>query len=82
MIEKLYPEEYPFGEPKYSALEKRAEALRASLYARLDQDGTDRLGELDRIFHAQCDAALRDSFALGFRTAMELISDLREGRLP
>ena len=81
MIEKLYPEDYPFGEPEYSDYERQIEMALAELRLHLSDRGLTILEQMDRFYHAQCETAVRDAFTVGFHSAIDLLIEVHESRL-
>jgi len=73
MIERLMNLERPYGEPEYDKLSKEISELRDSLCDKLDQDGKKWLEQMADTCVRRETAVLRDAFADGFWTAVELI---------
>ena len=76
MIERLFPEDYPFGEPEYSQVSVQIRQLRESVARQLDESGQKNLGELEDAYLHQSGLAVRSAFEEGFRTAVELMEDV------
>lgn len=77
MIEMLFPEEFPFGEPKYSKLSEEIRRLHRSIALKLSDEGCAELEQLADTYLRQSNAAVRSAFAEGFRAAMELARELQ-----
>ena len=77
IIERLFPEEYPFGEPEYSRLTNRIRQLADSIAGQLDKNGRKKLSGLEDAYLRQSNFAVRSTFEEGFRTAIELLEEVR-----
>lgn len=73
MIERLMNMERPYGEPEYSSLSEEISRLRNQLNGLLDQQGVRWLEQMADAYMKQEDAVLRDAFAEGFWSAVELM---------
>lgn len=73
MIARLINLERPYGEPKYSSLSEEISRLRNQLNDLLDQQGVRWLEQMTDAYMKQEDAVLRDAFAEGFWSAVELM---------
>ncbi len=81
MIERLMNPERPYGEPEYSKLSEQIARLKQELNIQLDQEGTKRLERLSDIYIRQETVILRDAFADGFWSAIELMLEFDRRRL-
>lgn len=77
MIERLFPEDYPFGEPEYSKASEQIHKLQQSIGQRLDDDGKQDLEQLADAYLRQSNLAVRSAFTEGFRIAIELMLDVK-----
>lgn len=73
MIERLMNLERPYGEPEYSNLSEQITQLKQELNIQLDQEGKKRLERLSDTYIRQETVILRDAFADGFWSAIELM---------
>lgn len=78
MIELLFPEEFPFGEPEYSKLSEKIQQLRRSIARKLNDEGKAELKYLSDTYLRQSNVAVRSAFTEGFRAAMELMRELEQ----
>ena len=76
VIERLFPEEFPFGEPEYSALSARAEQLREELSRLLDENGRKLLEELIETHLRMGNTGLRGAFREGVLTGGKLVREI------
>lgn len=81
MIEQLMNQERPYGGSEYSRLSGEISRLRNQLNDLLDQEGVLQLEQLTDAYMKQEDAVLRDAFAEGFWSAVELMLEF-ERRKP
>lgn len=77
MIERLINLERPYGEPEYSRLSEQITQLKQGLIIQLDQEGRNRLEQLTDAYLRQENAVLRDAFADGFWSAVELMLEFQ-----
>lgn len=77
MIERLMNPERPYGEPEYSRLSEQITQLKQELIIQLDQEGRERLEQLTDAYLRQENAVLRDAFADGFWSAVELMLEFQ-----
>lgn len=73
MIERLMNLECSYGEPEYRKLSEEISKLKDSLCDKLDQDGKKCLEQMTDAYVRRETAVLRDAFADGFWTAVELL---------
>lgn len=78
MIERLMNQERPYGEPEYSKLSAQISQLKQQLCEQLNQEGKDWLEQLADTFMRQELLVLRDAFADGFWTAVELMLEFQQ----
>lgn len=78
MIELLFPEEFPFGEPEYSKLSEEIRQLYRSIALKLNDEGNIELEKLSDTYLRQSNVAVRSAFTEGFRAAMELTRELQQ----
>lgn len=78
MIERLFPEEHPFGGSAYSEMAAQLTVLRETLSQKLDSEGQVALEELCDGYLRQSNLAIKDAFAEGFSSAIILALELRE----
>ena len=78
MIELLFPEEFPFGEPEYSKLSEEIWRLRRSITLKLNDEGNVELERLSDMYLRQSNVAVRSAFVEGFRAAMKLAQELQQ----
>ena len=78
MIERLFPENFPFGEPEYSKLSERIQQLYCSIARKLNDEGNAELEQLSDTYLRQSNVAVKSAFIEGFRTAMELTRELQQ----
>lgn len=78
MIERLMNLERPYGEPEYSKLSAQISQLKQQLCEQLNQEGKDWLEQLSDTFMRQEPLILRDAFADGFWTAVELMVEFQQ----
>lgn len=81
MIERLMNLERPYGEPEYSKLSAQISQMKQQLCEQLNQEGKDWLEQLTDTFMRQEPLILRDAFADGFWTAVELMSEFQQRKL-
>lgn len=77
MVERLINLERPYGEPEYSRLSEQITQLKQELIIQLDQEGRERLEQLTDAYLRQENAVLRDAFADGFWSAVELMLEFQ-----
>lgn len=77
MLEQLMNPERPYGEPEYSRLSEQITQLKQELIIQLDQEGRNGLEQLTDAYLHQENAVLRDAFADGFWSAVELILEFQ-----
>lgn len=77
MIERLMNLERPYGEPEYSKLSGQISQLKQQLCEQLNQEGKGWLEQLADTFMRQELLVLRDAFADGFWTAVELMLEFQ-----
>ena len=80
MIERLIDLECPYGEPEYSKLALEINRLKQQLSQQVDQEGVRWLEQLADLYAQQETAVLRDAFADGFWSALELMFEFQRGR--
>lgn len=80
MIERLLNLERPCGEPEYSRLAEELTQLKQQLSRQLNQEGVHCLEQLTDLHMRQETAVLRDAFADGFWSAVELILEYHHRR--
>lgn len=73
MTERLMNLERPYGEPEYSKLSKEISKLKDALCDKLDQDEQKWLEQMMDTCMRRETTVLRDTFADGFWTAVELM---------
>ncbi len=73
IIERLLNREYPYGEPEFGRLGKKAAAIRNVLAAQLDETGQRLLDELADLEIERCVQAQEDAFEEGFCTGVKLM---------
>jgi len=78
MIERLMDLERPYGEPEYSRLSEQITQLKQELIIQLDQEGRERLEQLSDTYIRQATVILRDAFADGFWSAVELMLEYKQ----
>ena len=62
MIELLFPEEFPFGEPEYSKLSEEIRQLHCSIAHKLNDEGNTELERLSDTYLRQSNVAVRSAF--------------------
>lgn len=77
MIERLMNLERPYGEPEYSELAAEIARLKQQLAGQVDQEGAHCLERLADLYAQQETAVLRDAFADGFWSAVELMLEFQ-----
>lgn len=77
MIERLMNLERPYGEPEYSRLAEKITQLKQQLAGQVDQEGVRWLERLSDLYIRQETAVLRDAFADGFWSAVELMLEFQ-----
>lgn len=78
MIERLFPEDFPFGEPEYSKLSEEIRQLCHSIAQKLNDEGIAELEQLSDTYLRQSNVAVRSAFIEGFRAAMKLTREIQE----
>ena len=78
MIELLFPEEFPFGEPEYSKLSEEIRQLYRSIALKLNDKGKAELEQLSDTYLRQSNVAVKSAFIEGFRAAMKLTQELQQ----
>ncbi len=78
MIERLMNLERPYGEPEYSNLSEQITQLKQELNIQLDQEGKKGLERLSDTYIRQETVILRDAFADGFWSAIELMLEFHQ----
>ena len=73
MIERLINLERTYGGPEYSRLTEEISKLKNLLCGQLNQEGAQWLEQLTDAYMRQENDALRNAFAEGFWTAVELM---------
>jgi len=73
LIERLIDLERPYGEPEYSKRSQQIAMLRQQLAGQLPPESQKWLDQLTDAYMRQETAVLRDAFADGFWTAVELM---------
>ena len=81
MIERLVNLERPYGEPEYSKLSAQISQLKQQLCSQLSPQGKDWLEQMTDTFMRQEPLILRDAFADGFWTAVELMLELQQRKM-
>jgi len=76
MIERLMNQEFRYGEPEYSHLEKEIQEMKDVLAKQLDEEGWKLLDQLSSAYIRQGHAMLNNAFADGFCTAVKLMMDV------
>lgn len=77
MIERLMNLERPYGEPEYSRLAEEITRLKQQLSGQLNQEGVQCLEQLTDFYVRQETSVLRDAFADGFWSAVELMLEFQ-----
>ena len=78
MIEHLINLECPYGEPEYSKQSEKIAQLKKLLYDQLEETGQERLEQLTDAYMRQETAVLRDAFADGFWSAVEMMLEYQQ----
>lgn len=81
MIERLMNPERSYGEPTYSTRAKEIAMLRQMLTGQLDQEGRKSLEQLEDSYIRQETSVVKDAFADGFWTAVELLRDFQHWKM-
>lgn len=82
MIERLMNLERPYGEPGYSKLSAQISQLKRQLNSQLNPQGKEQLEQLTNTYLEQSAALSEGSFTDGFCTAVDLMLDYLEHRIP
>lgn len=80
MIEQLINMERPYGEPAYSKQSEEISRLKNLLCSQLNCEDREHLEQLTNAYLRQENAVLRDAFADGFWTAVELMLEFEKWR--
>lgn len=78
MIERFMDLERPYGGPVYSKLAAESTQLKELLCKKLDGEGRRWLEKLTDTYVSQENGALRDAFADGFWSAVDLMLEYRQ----
>lgn len=78
MIERLMDLERPYGGPEYNKLATENTQLKGLLCIKLDGEGKRYLEQLTDTYVRQENSALRDAFADGFWSAVDLMLEYRQ----
>lgn len=80
MIERLMDLECPCGEPEYSRLAEEITQMKRQLSGQLGRQGVQYLEQLTDLRMRQETSVLRDAFADGFWSAVELMMEYHHRR--
>lgn len=75
MIEQLFDEERQYGEPVFSQISASIVKQREALRNQLDAAGKSQLDQLETLYIRQNHAILKEVYADGFSTAVNLLLD-------
>lgn len=82
MIEQLMDPERSYGEPEYSKMSRQINNLKQKMMEQLDQEGRELLEELSDSYIHQGNVMIRDAFVDGFCTAIGLVLESQQRKVP